>query len=404
MCYSNCSPSVAPYRDFMPLSQQQIKDTPAPASGRISLTDGRGLQLRITNKNVRTWSLQYRYEGRALKLSLGEWPSVSISEARKLADEARLLIAKGINPQVEKKAAKLKKLTFHSAWEMFDALHITEKKPTTAREYRRSAEVDILPYFKSVALEDVTKSDVVALIDKIRKRAPIMANRTLSYLSKFFNWCLGRDHIKLNPALGIPKVKETKRDRVLSLEELRSIYKAAGKLSAGNQLLVKLMLLTGQRESVVARLERSEIKENYLDISGERNKSGERIKVFLSELAQRLISELGSSDGRYVVSTTNGERPVSGFSKLKHKLDTLTGIEEPWRFHDIRRGITTYLEENGLDRIYTQRILNHKDQSVTGIYARPEHKDYVARVLEQWSLVLSAEDGFDAGNVLIFSR
>ena len=121
-------------------------------------------------------------------------------------------------------------------------------------------------------------------------------------------------------------------------------------------------------------------------------------------LAKQLIEELGIPEGPYVVSTTNGAKPISGFSKLKQKLDELTDIEEHWTFHDIRGGIATYLEENGLDRAYTARILNHKDNSVTGIYARPEHRQHIARVLEQWSQVLASDDGLSADNILMFAR
>lgn len=388
----------------MPLTQQQIKNTPAPSSGRTTLTDGRGLQLRITTHNKRSWSLQYRFNGRALKTTLGEWPSVSLSEARKLSDRTRLMLAKGLDPQEAKRSAKSNMLTFNKAWDTFDALHISEKKQSTAREYRRSAVSDILPYFGKLALKDITKSDVVRLIDKIRKRAPIMANRTLSLLNKFFNWCLGRDHIKANPALGIPKVTEVDRERVLKLEELRTIYEAAGNLSNGNELFVKLMLLTGQRANVVARLERSELKGDYLEISAERNKSGKRIRVPLSKLAQNLIEDLGAAGGRYVVSTTKGKKPISGFSKLKKKLDGIADLNEHWRFHDIRSGITTYLEENGMERIYSMHILNHKDASITGAYARPEHKNYITKILEHWSLMVSATDAHATGNILFFAR
>jgi len=388
----------------MHLTQQIIRDTLSPDKGRITLTDGRGLQLRITSSGKRTWSLQYRFNGRMLKTTIGEWPAVSVSDARKLADAERLKLAQGVDPQTEKKNAKHKGLSFQSAWEMFDALYISEKKSKTAREYRRSAKADILPRFKHLALKDVTKADIVALIDSIHKRAPVMANRTLALISKFYSWCLGKDYVERNLALGIPKVKEQSRDRVLTLEELRTIYSAAKKLSAGNQLFVQLLLLTGQREAVIARLEANEIHENSLVISRERNKSGERINVPLSALAKQLIDELGNHEGPYVVSTTDGAKPVSGFSKLKQKLDELTGIEEHWTFHDIRGGIATYLEENGLDRAYTARILNHKDNSVTGIYARPEHRQHIARVLEQWSQVLASDDGLSANNILMFAR
>lgn len=388
----------------MRLTQQIIRDTLSPDKGRITLTDGRGLQLRITSSGKRTWSLQYRFNGRMLKTTIGEWPAVSVLDARKLADAERLKLAQGIDPQTEKKNAKHKGLSFQSAWEMFDALYISEKKPKTAREYRRSAKADILPRFKHLALKDVTKADIVALIDSIQKRAPVMANRTLALISKFYSWCLGKDYVERNLALGIPKIKEQNRDRMLTLEELRTIYSAAKRLPAGNRLFVQLLLLTGQREAVIARLEAHEVHENSLVISRERNKSGERINVPLPALAKQLINELGNHEGRYVVSTTAGAKPISGFSKLKQKLDELTGIEEHWTFHDIRGGIATYLEENGLDRAYTARILNHKDSSVTGIYARHEHRQHIARVLEQWSQVLASDDGLSADNILMFAR
>ena len=71
--------------------------------------------------------------------------------------------------------------------------------------------------------------------------------------------------------------------------------------------------------------------------------------------------------------------------------------------HDMRRGISTYLEENGLDRAYTARKLNHKDTSVTGIYARLEHRHHLECVMSRWSEVLSGTSGLDAENVLLFA-
>ena len=102
-----------------------------------------------------------------------EWPTVSVAEARKLAEAERLKLAHGLNPQTEKKNAKTKGAEFSSLpGEMLDALYISDKKPKTAKEYRRLfVEADILPRFKHLALKDVTKADIVALIDNIQKRA-----------------------------------------------------------------------------------------------------------------------------------------------------------------------------------------------------------------------------------------
>ena len=192
----------------------------------------------------------------------------------------------------EKRKAKLKKLTFAKAWDSFDHWHISTSKQKLPKisPFRNA---DILPKLKRLILEDIEKADIISLIEKIGRRAPTYANRTLTLLNKFFNWCIGRGYITFNPALGIPKpYKENARERVLSLAEMRSIFKAAGKLSQGNELLVKLMMLTGQRESVISLLQPHEVTQTYLDIEGKRNKSGSRIRVPLSELAQQLIEIL----------------------------------------------------------------------------------------------------------------
>ena len=84
----------------------------------------------------------------------------------------------------------------------------------------------------------------------------------------------------MNPALGIPKaMKETPRERILSLTEMRKIYSAACSLSPANKLFIQMLLLTGQRAGVIAKLCRTEWLDDHLEIAGERNKSGERILV-----------------------------------------------------------------------------------------------------------------------------
>jgi len=97
------------------LNEKIIRETKAPQNGRIALTDGRGLQLRITAKNVRSWSLQYNFNGRKMKETLGQWPSVTLANARKSADAARLQVHSGIDPQDAKRKAKRDRLSFVEA-------------------------------------------------------------------------------------------------------------------------------------------------------------------------------------------------------------------------------------------------------------------------------------------------
>ena len=387
----------------MPLTDAIIKAKKHDPSMRSALTDGDGLQLRISTKDKRSWSLQYRFNGRMQKLTLGTWPSISCIKARKLANDARYVIAKGIDPQAEKRKAREQKKQFREVWEMYDEMHIAQNvKEKTAKDYRRNATKDILPKLGKLNIDEIEKAAVVRLIDNIAKTAPVMANRSLGLLSHFFNWAVGRGHIKINPTLSIPKaIKEIPRQRVLSLADMRAIYFSANDLSPANKLFVQLLLLTGQRAGVIAKLTQGEWHADHLEIAGNRNKSGQRILVPLPLEAQGKLADTECSEGPFLVSTTYGQKPISGFSKLKTKIDAMTGITD-WRFHDIRRGIATHFEDNGVDRFYIERLLTHKDNSVTGIYAKSNHLEMRRNIFEQWSKVLTSKDGTVASNVIDF--
>ena len=339
------------------------------------------------------------------KMSLGHWPTINCIKARKLANEARYLLAQGIDPQIERQKALITKHRVAEIWDLYDKMHIANGvKEKTAKDYRRSGEKDILPVLGKLFIDEVEKSVIVKLIDTIASRAPVMANRTLGLLRHFFDWCVGRGYIDLNPAAGIPKpVKEVSRQRILTLTEMQRLYEASSILSAGNRLFLRLLLLTGQREGVIANLTRDELKEGFLEISGERNKSGQRIRVPLSAIAQRQIELFGSAEGQFLVSNTGGAKPISGFSKLKKKIDLISGVTD-WRFHDIRRGLATHLEDCGVDRFYVERVLTHKDRSVTGIYAKSDHFEIKRNILESWAQKLVEPDAQTRGNVFRYER
>ena len=91
----------------MKLTDRQIRLTKPPKSGRITLTDGGGLQLRITSMNKRSWSLQYRHGGSMLKYTIGTYPDISLKDARARSTKLRATIQAGKDPQNAKRLAKL---------------------------------------------------------------------------------------------------------------------------------------------------------------------------------------------------------------------------------------------------------------------------------------------------------
>ena len=209
-------------------------------------------------------------------------------------------------------------------------------------------------FIPAVGRKDITKlqkTDLLKIIDRIMDRkAPVLANRMLQYMSKFFKCCVGRGYLETNPAQGIPKpAKESSRDRVLSLDEVRAIYSASDALGNVISAFVKILILTGQRRSEISNLKWDELTDNQINISADRTKNERAIITPLTQGISSVFDCIPRNNGTYVFSTTGGLRPIGNFSRIKLQLqnDSLT---TDWTFHDFRRAIATYSEKTGFSR------------------------------------------------------
>jgi integrase len=119
----------------------------------------------------------------------------------------------------------------------------------------------VLPRWRGRLMRDITRRDVLDLLDRVVDTGkPIAANRVFSAIRKMFNWAVARDIIATSPCAGVkPPSAERSRDRVLSDDELRLVWRAADKIGGPFGALVKLLTLTGQRRDEVARARWSEI-------------------------------------------------------------------------------------------------------------------------------------------------
>ena len=369
----------------MKLTDRQIRTSKAPTSGRLTLTDGCGLQLRITSSNKRSWSLQYRHQGRMLKYTIGSYPEVSLKDARNRSQELRRAVQAGHNPQADKITARTAgKLSVSACFEEYLITHLKVHLKSWP-EYERAMRKDVLPHIGYVALADLEKAQIRLVISKIIERgATTLANRVLQYISKMLKWAVGVGYLDANPASDIPKpAKERSRERSLTLDEIRAIHMAARQMGGPQGRLIEFLLLSGQRLNEVARLTWDEVKEDRLEIPGLRNKSGETLITPLLPSLLQILEECPRQEGSYVFTTGNGTRPISGFSQIKASLSRLSDVSD-WNFHDFRRSLATLLSDNGMDRFAIKCALNHKDGSVTGIYDRSDHIKRKSLGLLQW--------------------
>jgi integrase len=119
-------------------------------------------------------------------------------------------------------------------------------------------------------------------------------------------------------------------------------------------------------------------------IPAARSKSAREHIVPLADSTREVLAGLPRFSGPFVFSTTDGARPVSGFSKAKARLDALCGVTD-WRFHDLRRTCRTRLAALGTSEIVAERILNHQPKGLIAVHNKYEYGEEKRVALAKWA-------------------
>lgn len=401
---------------------------------RLEIPDGllTGLYFVVQPSGRKSWAVRYRYQGKPRKLALGNFPALDLTGARDSAKAALRKVQEGGDPAQEKQEAKaVAKGEDAASRTRFDTVVRTflvrYAKPKN-RSWRETArQLGLVPdkanpegaddprafivaAGSAVALwgdrqiASIKRAEVIGLLDGIVDRgSPVMANRVLAALRKLFNWALERDLVEANPCDRVkPPAAEKSRDRVLTDDELRALWKACDGIGWPFGPMFKTLVLTGQRREEVASMAWREIDGSLWTLPRERVKTDKAHDVPLSDEAVKLLDGLPRVGGSGLVFTTTGDTPVSGFSRAKatvdEKMAEILGADlEPWRLHDIRRTVASGMARLGIGIAVIEKILNHTSGTfggIVGVYQRHEFADEKRRALEAWGrFVASLVDG-----------
>jgi integrase len=419
------------------LTARRIETAPAEKS-RTEIPDGLlvGLYLVVQPSGAKSFAVRYRHAGQPRKLTLGTFPALNLEAARDLGAKALRAAAEGRDPATEKQAAKFgakkaiaeeirgrrdlfenvarefierhaMKNTRESSWR--ETARILGFKPDPAGqlirvEPQKGKPPTVVDLWEGRKVQDITKRDVITLLDTVRDRAPVMANRNLAAIRKLFNWCLARDVIQISPCSLIePPAPERSRDRILSDDELRLVWKATETDPSPFGPLVKLLILTGQRLAEVGgmRWDEIDLKNKLWTLPAERVKNGERHEVPLSDAAVEIlmaIPRIRTTKG--FVFTTTRNAAVSGFSRAKDRLDAAVMASLPkaakapehWTFHDLRRTMASGMARLGIQLPVIEKVLNHSSGSfrgIVGVYQRHSYADEKRQALQAWARFVS---------------
>ena len=376
----------------------------APKGKRIERFDSGadGLALRITDRGTKTWNICYHFpddQGRPKhhRYTIGPWPAIRLTQAREEARKVKAQAKAGIDPKVARadaqSTARAKgqieaRRTFQAIAETYIKRECSRLK--RGREYEAAIRRELLPTWGARSIADLRRPHLIELTDALLDAGkPSAAYRIFEIAKRILNWAVERGEIEASPFATMkspaPKIL---RDRVLKPDEIKLVWKAWGAMNYPFGPLGKLLLLTAQRLNEVAQMQWSEIDPNngLWIIAADRTKSGRETEVPLSSLALEILDDLPRfTDGDSVFSTTNGQRPVSGFSRMKTRSDELSGVTG-WRLHDLRRSARTGLAELGVPEIIAELVLNHAPRgTLTKIYNRHEYATEKRDALERWA-------------------
>ena len=343
---------------------------------------------------------------------------LTLEEAREKAAEWRRLIRSGIDPRAaERRAAedadRRRELSFGVVVEDFLKRHV--KGQRRAVQVEREIRKELIPLWKDKQIDQITRSDVVTLVEAIADRAPYQAHNILGHVRTFFGWALDRGRYgletspcdRLKPGRIIGEKKP--RQRVLADDELRAFWKATGRLGYPYGPLIRLLLVTGQRRSEVAeaRWPEFDLAAKLWTVPPERFKSDSSHRVPLSGDALAIIESLprfgGKSPGTgdFLFSTRFGQLPVNGFAKAKARLDAemLAILREAnpeaglpgFVLHDLRRTVRTRLSSLKVPTEVAEMVIGHGKRGLARVYDQHEFIDEMREALEAWAAKLQVD-------------
>lgn len=387
----------------------------------VTLSDGAGLYFRKQTAEGASWMLRYRFAGKPRWMTLGNYPDMSLAEARTEARAARVLLDRKLDPMAERRMNLAKEAGRGSFGNLAEQWYEAEivghvVHPSVAR---RHLDKYLLPALRHDKADEVTTADVLRVVGKIKKDKPTAANDLLRYARRIFDFGVRRRMLTMNPAAGLSPKRdgggtERPRQRSLRRDELSAILKAADtspSFGQINSLAVKLLLALLVRKGQLLAAKWSEFDlEGESDLGPVWHLPAHRGKSHKVDVDIPLVPEvvewlrtLKAFAGKspYVFPRLRHDRrvkvPHMGLDTLNFALNRLPHGVEHFTVHDLRRTARTHLAALGVRKEVAEKCLGHKPKGVEGTYDTHPYFEERREAMASWtSILVSAGMGKDA--------
>jgi integrase len=408
---------------------ENLKPATAADGGRYEVLDTQvpGFGVRVTQRGTRTFMLKTRYPGSSnpTRRALGEYPVISLSDARQKAINWLVLIKRGIDPTEQEKSIKIAEQrkranTFSAVVNDFNDEKLTKER--AGKEVLREINLYLMPKLAGRPITEITDEELASIIKGIAREgargrpAPVQARNLLATVKRFFQWAIDQRAygLRTSPAATLRASsligeRNAPRDRVLSDDEIAALWIAAGKIGYPHGPAFRLLMLSALRLNEVADAAKAEMnkRDSVWVIPGARMKAkNSRARPHAVPLIQDITKIFDAipklSDGDFIFSTTHGKKPIWIGSKIKKKLDKQMLLElkaitknrredptkvtiERWTPHDIRRTVRSHLSRLKISEEAREAVLAHGRPGIKAVYDWHDYLDEKREALSLWS-------------------
>ncbi len=368
------------------------------------MADSGGLYLYLSPSGAKLWRMKYRFMDKEKTLSMGQYPNLSLGDARKQRDEAKELLKQHVDPSLAKTQIKQQARLDHG--NTFEAvarewLAQGEEKwaKNTANDKLTRLERDMFPQIGKMAVKDITPKILLAALRKVEGRGSYeVAKRLLQTCNQIFFYAVRTEVCPNNPALALKGVLKTRPVKHFSaieakeLPEFLSLLKQnKARLFPQTILAIRFMLLTFVRtgEMINAKWPEIDFKAKEWHIPAERMKMRRAHIVPLSRQAIAILEELKEfargEDSWIFPSVLNPRKPISNNTVLQGI--KRMGYNGRMTGHGFRAMARTILDEVLHVRPdYIEHQLAHAVRDPNGrAYNRTAHLDERRKMMQKWS-------------------
>ncbi|HGY2832445.1 TPA: tyrosine-type recombinase/integrase [Morganella morganii] len=390
----------------MPLTVQEVKNISCPDDkDQIKKSDGNNLFLLVKNGGSKLWRLRFRHAGKYQEMALGKYPSVSLSEARKMAEEARASLIHGINPMDERRERKRTKDTTKDKLFSTVALQWWEQQKGSwsedhAARIKRWLLVDS-KYLGNLHIDSVDAGHITELMLALEKAGtPKKAPNILAVINRVFGYALAHRLTRNNPAQGLPlsdilkplpKVKH--RAAIVQSSELAQLMIDIDTTESGNYCVVEALKLIPRvflRPTEIRNLkwEYIDFDDSLIRIPAEEMKRDREHLVPMSKQVVKHLKEVKTITGYSKLVFPNQRDSSKPMSKnvLTNRLRDLGYPADVMSAHGFRSTASTILHEKGWSHEVIEVQLAHLTGSATSrAYNRSIYLAERKKLMQEWA-------------------